>query len=160
MRKTNPACRKKMTLPFYASLSHVKVAGTIGTNVIDDALKVRGFQRHIVFKVPSWRDARHIVSKTDLVAAIPARWARDRDSPLSCAAASFPLDDVTFSIDLEWHTRVALDPGHAWLRGLIARQFEAPANVPGGRSSRSEPTADSDSTDVTPARLSASMFAR
>lgn len=127
MRKTNPACRKKMTLPFYASLSHVKVAGTIGTNVIDDALKVRGLHRHIVFNVPSWRDARHIVGKTDLVAAIPARWARDRDSPLSCVAVSFPLDDVTFSIDLEWHSRVALDPGHAWLRGLIARQFEAPA---------------------------------
>jgi DNA-binding transcriptional LysR family regulator len=124
MRRTNPALAKKMTLPFYASLSHVKVAATIGTNVIDDALKVRGLDRHIVFNVPSWRDARHIVAKTDLVAAIPARWASDRDSPQSCVAAPFPLQDVTFAIDLEWHTRVALDPGHAWLRALIAEQFE------------------------------------
>lgn len=123
----NPVSTRKMTLPFYASLSHVKVAATIGTNVIDDALKVRGLHRHIVFNVPSWRDARHIVAKTDLVAAIPARWASDRDSPQSCVAAPFPLQDVTFAIDLEWHTRVALDPGHAWLRGLIAEQFQPTA---------------------------------
>jgi hypothetical protein len=33
-------------------------------------------------------------------------------------------------------------------------------NVPGASSSRSEPTAESATTCVTPARLSASMFAR
>ncbi|MBO4225615.1 LysR family transcriptional regulator [Bradyrhizobium neotropicale] len=123
MRKTNAARRSKMTLPFYASLSHVKVAGTIGTNVIDDALRIRGLYRQIVFNVPSWRDARHIVANSDLVAAIPARWARDRETPLPCVAVRFPLDDVTFAIDLEWHPRFALDPGQTWFRALIAKQF-------------------------------------
>lgn len=123
MRKANPARRKPMTLPLYASLSHVKVTGTIGTNVIDDALRIRGLRRDVVFSVPSWRDARHIVAGSDLVAAMPARWARDPDGPSDCAVARFPLDDVRFAIDLEWHPRFAVDPGHGWLRDLIAAQF-------------------------------------
>jgi DNA-binding transcriptional LysR family regulator len=123
MGKSNPARARKMTLSLYASLSHVKVAGTIGTNVIDDALKVRGLRRKIVYQVPSWRDARHIVGATDLVAAIPARWALDRASSRRCAVSPFPLNDVTFAIDLEWHSRFNRDPAHAWLRSLIAEQF-------------------------------------
>jgi DNA-binding transcriptional LysR family regulator len=123
MGKSNPARARKMTLSLYASLSHVKVAGTIGTNVIDDALKVRGLRREIVYQVPSWRDARHIVGATDLVAAIPARWALDRESSRRCAVSPFPLNDVTFAIDLEWHSRFNRDPAHAWLRSLIAEQF-------------------------------------
>jgi DNA-binding transcriptional LysR family regulator len=123
MAKSNPARARKMTLSLYASLPHVKVAGTIGTNVIDDALKVRGLRRNIVYQVPSWRDARHIVGATDLVAAIPARWGLDRDSARRCAISPFPLNDVTFAIDLEWHSRFSRDPAHAWLRSLIAEQF-------------------------------------
>jgi DNA-binding transcriptional LysR family regulator len=126
MGKNNPLRMKKMTLPLYASMSHVKVAGTIGTNVIDDALKVRGLRREIVFQVPSWRDARHIVATTDLVAAIPARWALDRESSRRCVALPFPLNDVTFAIDLEWHSRFSSDPAHAWMRSLISEQFRQP----------------------------------
>jgi DNA-binding transcriptional LysR family regulator len=124
MNKNNPARRKKMTLPLYASLSHVKVAATIGTNVIDDALKMRGLHRNIVFNVPSWRDARHIVGSTDLVAAIPARWAIDEVSSRHCVTFPFPLDDVTFAIDLEWNPRFDRDPGQEWLRSVIAEQFQ------------------------------------
>lgn len=126
MGKNNPLRTKKMTLPLYVSLSHVKVAGTIGTNVIDDALKVRGLRREIVFQVPSWRDARHIVATTDLVAAIPARWALDRESSRRCVALPFPLSDVTFAVDLEWHSRFTGDPAHAWMRSLISEQFRQP----------------------------------
>jgi DNA-binding transcriptional LysR family regulator len=124
MNKNNPARRKRMTLPLYAALSHVKVAATIGTNVIDDALKIRGLQRNIVFNVPSWRDARHIVGSTDLVAAIPARWAIDNESSHHCVRFPFPLDDVTFAIDLKWHPRFDRDPGQQWLRSLVAEQFQ------------------------------------
>ncbi|MES2194480.1 MAG: LysR family transcriptional regulator [Pseudomonadota bacterium] len=123
MHKNNPARKRKMTLPFYASLLHVKVAGTIGTNTIDDALGARGLQRKVVFNVPSWRDARHIVGHTDLVAAIPARWAVDRESAQRCWTAPFPLNDVIFAIDLVWNPRFGRDPGQAWLRSMIAAEF-------------------------------------
>ncbi len=124
MSKDNPVRKRKMTLPLYASLSHVKVAGTIGTNVIDEALGARGLRRRIIFNVPSWRDARHIVGHTDLVAAIPARFAMDRESSRRCWTAPFPLNDVTFSIDLVWHPRFGQDPGQTWLRSAIAAQFQ------------------------------------
>ncbi|MET0674838.1 MAG: LysR family transcriptional regulator [Bradyrhizobium sp.] len=124
MRKTHPARRKKMTLASYALLSHVKVVGTIGTNIIDDALRLRGLQRDVVFSVPSWRDAIHIAANSDLVAAIPARWAKGREVLASqVVSVRFPLDDVTFAIDIEWHPRFGSDAGHAWFREFLTQQF-------------------------------------
>ncbi len=125
MRRGHPARRRKLTLAGYAALDHVKVVGTIGTNIIDDAMRLRGYARNIVFSVPSWRDARHIVANSDLIAAMPARWASDGDRQAVHVASAFPIDDVRFAIDLEWDPRYRTDPGHAWLRSLIAREFLA-----------------------------------
>ena len=123
INNANPAKARRMTLPLYASLPHVKVAGTVGTNIIDEALHARGLKRNVVFNVPSWRDARRIVGSTDLIAAIPGRWAADPDSPQPCSELPFPLNTVRFAIDLMWHSRYERDPGHAWLRSAIAAQF-------------------------------------
>lgn len=124
MRKIHPSRRRPMTLESYAALSHVKVVGTIGSNIIDDALRIRGLRRDVVFSVPSWRDAIHIVANSDLLAAIPARWTKDQEQPAGqVATRPFPLDDVTFAIDLEWHPRFSADAGHNWFRELVARQF-------------------------------------
>ena len=123
INNANPASGRRLTLARYASLPHVKVAGTVGTNVIDEALHARGLKRNVVFNVPSWRDARRIVGSTDLIGAIPARWAADPDSPQPCSELPLPLKDVRFAIDLMWHTRYGRDPGHIWLRSVIAAQF-------------------------------------
>jgi LysR family transcriptional activator of mexEF-oprN operon len=137
MARTNPAALQPLTLERYAALNHVKVAGTIGTNMIDDALERGNLKRRIVFQVPTWRDARYIVGTFDLVAAMPGRWAFEpgplsqSDDPPSMAAAEFhtaplPLDGIVFAIDLLWHLRYDSDPGHVWLRTAIVEQLSAP----------------------------------
>jgi DNA-binding transcriptional LysR family regulator len=139
MSRANPAASKPLTLARYAALSHVKVAGTIGTNMIDDALARLGLERRVVFQVPNWRDAHHIVGVSDLVAAMPARWATESDAlwhgangpgPASALyhTAPLPLDGVVFAIDLLWQPRYDGDAGHAWLRAAIAEQFRTSAS--------------------------------
>lgn len=124
MNAKSPARSRKMTLALYTSLLHVKVAGTVGTNIIDEALESQGLRRNVVFSVPSWRDAQYIVGSSDLIAAVPARWALDHQGSKHCATAPFPLKDVTFAIDLVWHSRYDRDPGHVWLRSIIAARLQ------------------------------------
>lgn len=141
MARSNPAAAQPLTLDRYAALNHVKVAGTIGTNMIDDALLSMGLKRRVVFQVPTWRDARDIVGTSDLVAVMPARWALEKDplwqsdDRLDLASAVYhtaplPLDDIVFAIDLLWHPRYDRDPGHAWMRAAIAAQLGATETQP------------------------------
>ncbi|MDR3537730.1 MAG: LysR family transcriptional regulator [Acetobacteraceae bacterium] len=138
MRRSNPAAATPLTLAGYIALNHVKVSGTIGTNMIDDALARLGLQRHVVFQVPTWRDACHIAGESNLVAAMPARWAMESGALGSAAEGAgsasgryhiepLPLDGIVFAIDLLWQPRYDADAGHAWLRAAIAEQFRTTA---------------------------------
>lgn len=134
MGRDNPAAAEPLTLERYTRLRHVKVSSTIGTHMIDEALAQLGLRRHIVFEVPNWRDVLPIVAASHLIAALPARWTTE----LATAGhgngqfhiAPLPLQNIVFAIDLLWLARYDSDPGHAWLRAVIAEQLRAP--TPGG----------------------------
>ena len=109
-----------MTLRRYLSLPHVKVAATaVGTNMIDDAPGPPGAaaQRRLD-SAQLVRDARRIAD-TDLVAAMPGRWASDPAFSAGCVWHRLPLEELTFAVDLRWRTRDALGLGHRWLREVI-----------------------------------------
>jgi DNA-binding transcriptional LysR family regulator len=124
-RRAGAAAARRMTLAHYAGLPHVKVLATIGTNVIDEALARHGLARNIVYQVPNWRDARFLVARTDLVATLPARFARAAEAR-TCATAPCPLADVGFSVDLVWSARYDDDPAHRWLREKVAEALGLP----------------------------------
>ena len=129
MSKNRAKSARPLSVDRYASLPHVKVAGTIGTNMIDDALARRGLKRNIVFHVPSWNDAYRIVQQSDLIMTIPSQLASDHrfGKNRNIVMLPCPLDEIAFEIDLVWHSRYDADPGHAWLRDLITEQFAEPA---------------------------------
>jgi DNA-binding transcriptional LysR family regulator len=124
-----------MTLERYLTLPHVKVAQpALGTNMIDDALARRGLQRNIALTVPSWFEMRGVIANTDLVVAMPRRWASDPAFSTGCVWHPLPLEEVTFAMDLLWRSRDARDPGHRWLCDLIvraARTWHRPLPSPG-----------------------------
>ena len=124
-RRKAASARVRMSVAHYAGLPHVKVVGTIGTNVIDDALARRGLTRNIVHQVPSWRDARYLVVRSDLVATLPTRFARGGMGAEVCATAPCPLTGIGFAVDLIWSSRYEDDPAHRWLRGKIAETLVA-----------------------------------
>ena len=119
-RRKGASARPRMSIAHYAGLPHVKVVATIGTNVIDDALARQGLTRNIIHQVPSWRDARYLVARSDLVATLPARFARDAAAADACATAPCPLTGIGFAVDLMWSARYEDDPAHRWLRAKIA----------------------------------------
>lgn len=124
MRPDHPHAARPMTLDTYVSLSHLKLsAATIGTMMIDDSLAKRGLTRNIVVTVSNWFEVASIVERTDLVAVMPRQWASIDRRLASLAQHPLPLDDVRFTVDQCWHPRNETDPGHRWLRGLVATMF-------------------------------------
>jgi DNA-binding transcriptional LysR family regulator len=122
MSRKHPEAGQRMTLAHYLGLPHVKVAATaLGTNMIDDALARRGLRRNVVLTVPSWFEMRGVIANTDLVAAMPARWAHDLTFSEGCLWQKLPVDEVTFAVDMRWRTRDSRDPGRRWLCELITR---------------------------------------
>ena len=106
----------------FAALSHVSVAPSglsYFSSVIDSALGAQGLTRRIVVSSPHFLLAAHLVSRTDLVLALPLQAAR-------ALAAIFPLQIVelpmvTRSIDLSmyWHERCHHSRAQQWLREQV-----------------------------------------
>lgn len=120
MGPRHPAADEPLTLDRYVGLSHVKVgAPALGTNLIDDALAARGLERTVVLTVPSWFEMRDVVARTDLVVAVPLRWAGAPEFSAGCRWQPLPLPEIDLAVDLLWRTRDGHDPGHEWLRELI-----------------------------------------
>jgi DNA-binding transcriptional LysR family regulator len=120
MSRTHPQARRSMSLDRYIELAHLKVAAAaLGTNMIDDALSSRRLRRNVMLTVPSWFEMRGVIATTDLVGAIPRRWAGDPVFSAGCVSQHLPLEEVIFAVDLRWRLRDARDPGHRWLRSLI-----------------------------------------
>jgi DNA-binding transcriptional LysR family regulator len=122
MGRNHPQAGQPITLERYLGLPHVKVAAAaLGTNMIDDALAHRGLRRNVALSVPSWFEMRGVIASTDLVAAMPRRWAGEPAFSEGCVWQPLPLEEVTFAVDLRWRVRDARDPGHRWLCRLIAK---------------------------------------
>jgi len=64
------------------------------------------------------------------IATVPTRVAAMTAGPYGLLALPLPVALGTFPTQIAWHPRQRRDPGHAWLRGLIAgivADFRSPA---------------------------------
>lgn len=140
MRAGHPAARAPLTLETYLGLSHVKVsAEALGTNLIDDALLRRGLSRRVSVAVPHWLGLHQVIAQTDLVLAVPRRWANDPTMARGCVHQPLPLSEVTYGVDLRWRVRDRHDAGLQWLRGQIRESLTQPGR-PSSRSAALPPT--------------------
>lgn len=113
--------RKKLSLPAYLELSHAMVSpGGSGSGPVDRALTSRGAQRRVGLRLPSFAAALAIVARSDLALTTPTGLARVAPPDPGIAILPPPLPLPEHSIDLVWHERFSNDPGHVWLRELMA----------------------------------------
>lgn len=120
LRRGHPALKKPITLDVYCALSHVLVAPKGGDRgPIDQALADLGRQRHITLRTPSFTAALRVVAATDLVVALPARFART--APRSVVVKKLPLPDLGHTFRLAWSLALEHDAGHRWFRGQLRR---------------------------------------
>ena len=132
MRQGHPLSQPRaMTLANFAAASHVRViaAGT-GHGRVDEALERQGLQRHIRLTVPHYVALGDVLGHSDLIATVPARFAKRVIKPSALTKRSLPLQVQDSAIHQFWHARLHKDPGHQWLRTRMAQLFgnsKAPA---------------------------------
>jgi len=125
MREGHPMAREpELTLADFAGADHVRViaAGT-GHGRVDEALERQGLQRRIRLTVPHYVALGDVLGHSDLMATVPERFAQRVTRPFALATRALPLAVDDSVIHQFWHARLHKDPGHQWLRGLVAQCF-------------------------------------
>lgn len=122
VRKGHPAVKRTLDLDLYCALSHVVVVPERRAgNPIDKLLAQHGRKRHIALRVSSFLAAPLAVAESDLVLTTPESLARRfaTDFKLQVHTPPFALEPLALA--LAWHERQRTDPGHTFLRTMVAR---------------------------------------
>ena len=125
MRSGHPlASRALIDLQAFAGAEHVRVlaAGT-GHGRADEALERLGLQRRIRLTVPHYVALGDVLGHSDLIATVPERFAQRVLQPFGLVTRSLPAQVEGSAIYQCWHGHLHRDPGHQWLRKLMAQCF-------------------------------------
>jgi DNA-binding transcriptional LysR family regulator len=129
MREGHPlANAPRLALADFAAADHVRViaAGT-GHGRIDEAisgaLEQEGLQRRIRLTVPNYVALGDVLGHSDLIATVPERFAQRVTRPFALTTRTLPMKVDGSAIHQFWHARLHKDPGHQWLRELVAQCF-------------------------------------
>lgn len=129
MREVHPlAHTSSLALVDFAAADHVRViaAGT-GHGRIDEtiteALERQGLERRIRLTVPNYVALGDVLGHSDLIATVPERFAQRVARPFALTTCALPLTVEGSAIHQFWHARLHKDPGHQWLRVLVAQCF-------------------------------------
>lgn len=125
MRAGHPlAARKTLTAAQYRQAAHVRVvSANTGHGQVEAALERLGVARTVQLTVPHYVALGHVLGSTDLVATVPERFAERACAPFGLVARPLTLKLPGSTIAQLWHAHLHRDPGHQWLRGLVARRF-------------------------------------
>ena len=129
MREGHPLAHAEgLTLSDFAAASHVRVmaAGTGHGRIdaaISETLEQQGLQRRIRLTVPNYVALGDVLGHSDLIATVPERFAQRVAGPFALTTRPLPLAVDGSAIHQFWHARLHKDPGHQWLRELVAQCF-------------------------------------
>ena len=120
-RPDHPVMQAGMSAEDFAGLSHALVSptgqGMVGP--VDIALERLGLSRRIALSVSRFTTLPQIISSSDLVASVPARFAARAEVQRLCNVWDMPFESPRFTMKMVWHQRHDADPAHQWLRGLF-----------------------------------------
>lgn len=118
-RVDHPKLKRKPTLKQFCGLEQVIVSPDGGGfhGPTDAALAEQGLSRKVVLSVPHFMLLAAVLAGSDLVAMVPQRLVV-ADPRLKVVEA--PLAVRGFEMLMLWPERVHRDPGHRWLRQVIA----------------------------------------
>ncbi len=121
VRRDSPAARRGLDLDAFCRASHVVVVPEArARNPLDRKLSERKRSRHVALRVPSFLAALAVVASSELVLTTPERLIDRYGETLSVRTFAPPLPLGTLTMSMCWHERQRRDPGHTWLRNLVA----------------------------------------
>lgn len=100
----------------------VQAEGT-GYAAIDAMLERAGIKRNVKLHVPNFVAVAHILQSTDMVAIVPAAYAKRTFGSENLSTAPCPVEIPAIGINILWHAQNHRDPGNQWLRQLVFEQF-------------------------------------
>jgi DNA-binding transcriptional LysR family regulator len=127
MRQGHPlASRTTLNTTAFRQGAHVRViaAGTSHSQV-EYALQRLGLARSVQLTVPHYVALGQVLGSTDLLATVPERLAQRLSGPHALVYRPLTMRLPISTIAQLWHAHLHRDPGHQWLRALVARQFGA-----------------------------------
>ena len=123
-RKQHPALRHGLNLKRYLALQHLLVSSRAGyAGRVDDALQHRGLARTVVASVPLFVQAFATVSRTDLIATVPACLVRAHAADFDLATYGCPVELASFDVVAVHSQAAASDRGLAWVREIVRGLF-------------------------------------
>jgi DNA-binding transcriptional LysR family regulator len=92
-----------------------------GPGLVDRALSRHGLSRRVALRLPHFYAALAIVARSDLVFTAPASLAKLAAADRALVVLPAPLRLPGHVVHLVWHERHSHDPGHTWLRDIVAQ---------------------------------------
>lgn len=119
VRRNHPAVGGGLDLDSYCSLEHVVVSPQGGgfAGPADGALAAHGRARRVALSAASFLIVPELVERSDMVALMPERIARDRADRLQVFEPPVPVPG--FSMAMVWHDRTNDHPAQRWLRARL-----------------------------------------
>lgn len=112
--------RKAITLEEYVVASHLLVSPKEDiAGMVDKILREQNLTRHVAISVPNFLIVPYILVNTGLIATLPTQLAKTFVEGGPLQASPLPFQMPGFSVDMLWHSKNDLEPGHQWLRNLI-----------------------------------------
>jgi len=124
-RRGHPALVERLTPADFAAMPQALVSphGSGNRGQVDDALADLGLTRTIFLSTTRFISLPALLSQSDLIAAVPSRFARHPEALAVCGARELPFAAPSFTMRLAWHPRFEADPAHHWLRELAYQEI-------------------------------------
>ena len=109
-----------MPLDLFCELPHAlrTIEGGL-TGFTDAALEKIGRSRRVILTLPHFHGVLLAVARGELIAALPARFAKVFAPALDVGLYKPPIEIPVPEIQMYWHSRRDRDPAHGWLRRQI-----------------------------------------
>ena len=120
MRQGHPLVQRDLTLDAYCEADHLLVSFSGRPHgLMDQALAALGRRRHIALTVNQFFTAGRLVTQSDLLTVLPARFvaATGYAGQLVTRELPFAMDPV--AVHLLWPVRLDSDAGQRWMRGQL-----------------------------------------
>jgi DNA-binding transcriptional LysR family regulator len=120
-RPDHPEMSEALTTERFVSLPHALVSptghGLVGP--VDTKLEELGVSRRVALSVSRFTTLPEIIASTDLIAAVPSRFAEWSEVKRRCRVWPLPFESPRFEMRMVWHRVHDNDPAHRWLRNLL-----------------------------------------
>jgi DNA-binding transcriptional LysR family regulator len=80
-----------------------------------------GVSRRIRLRCQHYGTACRVVSRTNLLATMPQRYAKAINTPYDNQIVPLPLKATQLELYLYWHANADRDPASQWLRALLEK---------------------------------------